>query len=273
MRNALILAFSAALLLSFTAGTVIAQSGDDTASLTELIKRIDTSIASFRRGDISGATGALSSASDLYSEKFSGRVAEKDNEIDNRIRAAFADGSSYFTEENLVRLFDLRSDVILAVGKIGVTLPPIYELSMLIILGVSMVVSFLVTLLNRRMVNWRLVREARARLSEFQEEYREASRKKDAKLMHKLQLRQAEVMRLQSEVMKQTMKPTLVYMIPLFVLWYILLSAYSGWVVAWLPFRIDLPFLGPVAVFGVGLWYFITYLGFSQVFRKIMIRD
>jgi uncharacterized membrane protein (DUF106 family) len=63
-------------------------------------------------------------------------------------------------------------------------------------------------------------------------------------------------------------------MVPLFVLWIALGQIFKGWVVAWLPFiRIDLPFIGPLVVFGVGWWYFLTYLGFSQILRKVIIGD
>jgi len=270
MRRLIITALAAMLLLSAAGGIASAQ--DDSSSLKELINRIDASISSLRKGDTTGAASLISSAQTIYTENFGTRLAEKDNELDNRIRTAFQ-GLSSVTAENQIQLFRLRSDLLAGAEKLGVGLSPFYSLSMFVILCISIIVSLLVTLGGRRMINWRLVREARAKLAEFQQEYREATRKKDAKLMHKLQLKQVEIMRLQGEVMRQTMKPTLVYMIPLFVLWVLLIGAYSGWVVAWLPFRVDLPFIGPLVVFGVGWWYFITYLGFSQVFRKILIRD
>jgi len=273
MKAVLVSVFVTMLMVVAIGGTVAAQGENDDSSLKDLVCKIDYSISSLRKGDNSGAMALISSASALYNEKFNSRVAEKDNELDNRIRTAFQNLSSSLSEENQPQIFQLRSDVLAGAEKIGVSISPFYGLSMFIILFISIVVSFLVTLLNKKMVNWKLVREARIKLAEFQEQYKEASRKKDMKLMHKLQLKQGEIMRLQGDVMKQTMKPTLIYMIPLFVLWYLLLGAYSGWVVAWLPFRVDLPFLGPIVVFGVGWWYFITYLGFSQIFRKIIIRD
>ncbi|MEM2878595.1 MAG: EMC3/TMCO1 family protein [Candidatus Hadarchaeales archaeon] len=270
MRRAIILSIIAMVLLS-TCGAVAAQGEDNSASLKELIARMDSAVVSLRKGENSGAVNLISEASGIYSEKFSSRVAGVDNELDNRIRTDFISLSASPTEENI---FALRSAVLGGAGKIGVYLPITHGLSLFIILAISIIISLLVTLLNRKMVNWNLVREAKAKLREFQEQYKEASRKKNLKLMHQLQQKQAEVMRLQGDVVKQTMKPTLIYMLPLMMVWVLLMGTYSGWVVAWLPFgRIDIPFLGPVVAFGVGWWYFITYLGFSQVFRKILIRD
>lgn len=160
-----------------------------------------------------------------------------------------------------------------AASLIGVYLPPLYAYSLFIILGIAVVVSLLVTLLNKRLVNWDLVKESKSKIAEFQKELREARSKRDMKQLHKIQQRQGEIVKLQGQMFKQTLKPTIIYLIPLMLLWIILLNVYSGWVVAWLPFSIDLPFFGRLVAFGVGWWYFISYLGFSQIFRKVLIGD
>jgi uncharacterized membrane protein (DUF106 family) len=143
-----------------------------------------------------------------------------------------------------------------------------------VILAVAIAVAYLVTLLTKRMVNWALVKENKQKVDEYYKEYREATRSRDMKAMHKIKQRQSEIMKLQNQNMMQTLKPTIVYFVPLIILWVTLTGYFSGWVVAWMPFiRIDLPFLGPLVTFGVGWWYFLTYLGFSQIFRKMIIGD
>ncbi len=261
----------AALSLSiFSAGSVQAQGEDDQDNFTLLVNTLDTSISSLRKGDEVGAKSLIGQASDSYDANFSSRVAAAENSLDNEIKNAFNSLKENPVEENI---FALRANVLHAASLIGVSLSPIHAYSLFIIIGIGLTVSLLVTLLNKRMVNWNLVRENKAKISEFQKELREARNKKDTKQIHKLQQRQSEIVKLQGSMFKQTLKPTIIYLIPLLLLWTFLLNIYSGWVVAWLPFSIDLPVFGRIVVFGVGWWYFITYLGFSQIFRKIMIRD
>lgn len=254
--------------LAFSAGIVAAQAGDDQPNLALLVNKLDTSISSLRKGDDSGAL--LSEASTLYSENFAPLVENIDNELNTGINGAFDSLKDNPTEENI---FALRSDVLRAASLIGVYLPPLYAYSLFIVLGISVIVSLLITLLTKRLVNWEFVRDAKAKTSEFQKELYEAKSKKDVKQLHKIQQRQAEITKLQGKMFSQTLKPTIIYMIPMMLLWYMLIGAYGGWAIAWLPFRIDLPIFGPLVAFGVGWWYFITYLGFSQIFRKILIRD
>lgn len=264
-----VLLIVAALSLSILgAGSVQAQEENDQANLATLVNTLDTSISSLRKGE--GARELIEQASDDYDNYFSSRVATVDNSLDNKIRNAFIS-----LKENPVEgdIFALRSDVLRAASLIGISLPPLYAYSLFIILGIGVVVSLLVTLLNKRLVNWDLVRENKAKVAEFQKELREARSKKDMKQMHKLQQRQSEIVKLQGAMFKQTFKPMIIYLIPLLLIWTILLNVFSGWVVAWLPFRIDLPIFGSMVAFGVGWWYFIIYLGFSQIFRKILIRD
>ncbi len=271
MRKEMMALIIVATFLAFalSVGVVTAQGGDDQPNLALLVNKLDTSISSLRKGDDSGAL--LSEASTIYNENFSPLVENRsDNELNTKIVQAFTSLTDNPTEENI---FALRSDVLRAASLIGVYLPPLYAYSLFIVLGISVIVSLLITLLTKRLVNWEFVRDAKAKTSEFQKELYEAKSKKDMKQLHKIQQRQAEITKLQGKMFSQTLKPTIIYMIPMMLLWYMLIGAYGGWAIAWLPFRIDLPIFGPLVAFGVGWWYFITYLGFSQIFRKILIRD
>ncbi len=269
-KKMMVLLIVAALSLSVLgAGSVQAQGENDQANLATLVNKLDTSITSLRKGD-TGPSTLISDASTIYQSSFSPRLENIDNSLNTKINQAFTSLAQNPVEENI---FALRADVLRAASLIGISLPPLYAYSLFILLGVGVVVSLFVTLLNKRLVNWDFVRENKAKISEFQKELREARSKKDMKQMHKLQQRQSEIMKLQGKMFKQTMKPTIIYIIPLLLVWTILLNVYSGWVVAWLPFSIDLPIFGRLVAFGVGWWYFITYLGISQIFRKIMIRD
>ncbi|MEM4188124.1 MAG: EMC3/TMCO1 family protein [Candidatus Hadarchaeum sp.] len=264
----LALVLTSALILS---GLARAQGQGDSDALFSIINNLDTSAASLRRGDSDSAKNHLARAYEGYLSSFSSSVAGADSSLDEQIKTRFAAVSQSPTEADIL---SLRSDVYKAASLVGVHLSPIFEYSLFIILGISVAVSFIVNIITKKMVNWELVKQNKEKIAAFQKEYREAMKRRDMKLVHKLQLQQPEINKLMMQNTSQTLKPSIIYMIPLFILWITLSGYFKGWVVAWLPFiRIDLPFIGPLVVFGVGWWYFITYLGFSQIFRKIIIGD
>ncbi|MGC8816580.1 MAG: EMC3/TMCO1 family protein [Candidatus Hadarchaeum sp.] len=264
----LVLALSSALMLS---GLAQAQGQGSSGDLFRIINNLDTSAASLRRGDSDSAKNYIGLAFQDYIANFSSSVAEVNSSLDEQIKNKFAAVYQTPVESEII---SLRADVSKATSLVGVYLSPLFEYSIFVILGISLAVSFFVTLITKKMVNWELVKQNKEKIAAFQKEYREAMKKRDMKLVHKLQLQQPEINKLMMQNTSQTMKPSIIYMIPLFVLWVALNHFFKGWVVAWLPFvRIDLPFIGPLVVFGVGWWYFITYLGFSQIFRKVVIGD
>jgi uncharacterized membrane protein (DUF106 family) len=262
-KEMIVLLIVAALSLSvLSIGSVRAQGENTQANVTTLVRTLDTSISSLRKGDENGAESLIGQAENYYDNYLSPSV---ETSLDNKIKTAFTSLKENAVEENI---FALRADILQLAS-----LSPLYAYSLFIILGVAVIVSLLTTLLNKRMVNWDLVRKNKAEIAKYQKELREAMKKRDAKEVHKLQQRRGEIAKLSGEMTKQTLKPSIVYIIPMMLIYILLFNFYSGWVVAWLPFSIDIPFLGRLVVFGVGLWYFITVFGFSQIFRKIMIRD
>ncbi|MFN4133457.1 MAG: EMC3/TMCO1 family protein, partial [Candidatus Hadarchaeales archaeon] len=204
--------------------------------------------------------------SDLFKSTFS-EYENVNQDLYSSIVVAFGEAQS---EENI---FILRNNILAMAAASGVSLTFMRQHSLLIVFLISALVSLAVTLVTREKVDWKMVGEYRAKISAFSKEYRDAARKGDKKRMMKLSERMTEINRMQSAVMVQTMKPTLYYFVPLIILWYVLLSVFSGWVFAFLPFRLDLPFVGSLVTFGVGWWYFITYLGCSTFFRALLIRE
>lgn len=268
------------------AGLVQAQGEDSQTALKKMLNDLDTSITCLRRRDIDDAKGLISGARSNYDENFS--VENDRPDLHNEITQAFDSLSESLNEwasypqisnENLQQseedVFVLRAKVSQAASLKGVSLSSLYTYSMFIILGITAVASLIITLLTKRLVNWDQVRENKAKMSEYLKELRAAQSKRDMKQIHKLQQRQAEIRRLQSQVFGATLKPTIIYIIPMILLFYTLTGMYSGWVVAWSPFNIGIPILAPegLVAFGVGWWYILTYMGFSQIFRKILIRD
>lgn len=264
----MVMAISSSLLVSSLAQ---AQEQGNSEDLFSIINRLDSSASSLRKGDSESAKAAIANAFLQYDNRFSRSISGVDDSLDNQIRDKFAVVSQTPSEGDIL---SLRSDVSRAASLVGVYLPPLYQYSIFIVLGIGVTAAFFVNLVSKRMVNWDMVKQNKAKIAEYYKEYREAQKKRDMKQIHKIQQRQSEIMNLQKTNTSQNMKPTIIYFVPLLLLWMSLGGIFRGWVVAWLPFaRIDIPFIGPVVVFGVGWWYFLTYLGFSQILRKVMIGD
>lgn len=275
MRRVLVCSLIAVFLLASFAMTVGAEEAEDEhGTYKVLLQTVDSSIISLRQGG--SASGSLSQARKLYNslvgpyenDNFGG--SSKLIEIDNRITQAFNSLQQSATEEN-IRI--LRSDISLMASELGIGLSSIYEYALFVVLGIGIFVSLLITLVTRRVVNWERMREIKAEVSAFQKELREAQRKRDMKSVHSLQQDQKRIMALQGQIMKENFKPTLFYIVPYFIFWFILMGIYGGWVVAWLPFRLDLPFFGTWVSCGFLSWYLLTYFGSSQLWRKLLIRD
>ncbi len=272
MRRIFICPLIAVLLLaSFATIASAEEAGDEQGTYKKLLQRIDGSIVALRHGG--SASGGLSEAQELYenlveNENFDDRPGLM--EIDNRITQAFSSLQQEATEENIR---DLRSDISLIAGELGIGLPFHFEHALFVILGIGILVALLVTLISRRVVNWERMKQIKAEVTAFQQELRDARGKQDMKRLYKLQQDQKRIMSLQGQMMKENFKPMLFYIVPYFIFWFILSGIFSGWVVAWLPFRLDLPFFGKWASCGFLSWYLLSYFGFSQIWRKMLIRE
>ena len=272
MRRVLVCPLIAVLLLASFATIVGAEeAGNEQQTYKELLQTIDDSIRSLRRGD--SASGSLSQAQTLYNtfienENFSNNLELI--EIDNRITQAFSSLQQSAGEENIR---SLRLDISLMASKLGIGLSPIFEHALFFVFGIGIFVSLIVTLVSRRVVNWERMRQMKTETTAFWKEFRDAQSKRDMKRLHKLQQDRPRIMGLQGQMMKENFKPMLFYIVPYLIFWFILSGVYGGWVVAWLPFRLDLPFFGTWVSCGFLSWYILTYFGFSQIWRKLLIRD
>lgn len=262
----------AVLLLTTFAASVTAQ-GDKQDAYKQVLKRMDGAIAAVRKGG--DPSDALSSAEKLYRDNLiAGENLEGDPDLvklDGDIRSTFDSLERKSATEEDIRA--LRSDVSRMAGELGISLPFIYEHAMLVILVLSILIAFVITLVNKHTVDWERVKQAKARMKAWQKEMRDAYREKDMKRIHKLKTEQGGLMQEQKAVMAATFRPMVFYMIPYFLMWWWLNSIFSGWVVAWLPFNLPLPFFGTLASMGFLSWYLITYFGFAQLWRRFLIGD
>lgn len=251
--------------------TVLAAAGVSAKSderIAEIVRGIDSTIVNLRKGE--NVEAHLSQIEQLYRQNVAPQLENVDNELNQRILSKFSElGLSSKPVEENVR--SLRGDIVKAGEKLGMTLSPIHRFSSAFIVILTFLLSLLVTLANKWVVNWELVSNYQSQVTEFWNEYRDALRKQDRKRLLKLDQRKPEISRMQTIIMSETMKPSIYYLIPLLILWLVLARAFSGWVVTWLPFSLSLPIYGKWVACGFGWWYFLTFMAFSVILRPMLI--
>lgn len=237
--------------------------------LWKTLNKLDSAIVAIRRGDENSAKAPIENAREYYVE-FAGNlppgaITQEENE---RIIQTFDSLVQQPTKENIQ---ELRSMISSIGEEAGAGISPIYRYAVYLVLLISVVLNVLVNLVSKYIVDWKWVRNARETINRYTREYREAYRTRDFKRLHKLEIEQRKnIAPIQSRMMIEVMKPTVIYMAPFFVLFRFLWWLYSGWVVAWLPFT--LPVLGMVSM-GFISWYVICSFGTSFIFRKLIIGD
>jgi uncharacterized membrane protein (DUF106 family) len=263
------------LLLAGSAAAFAQVEADNREMLRHLLADLDSSIIALRKGNVEGAKSSLQGAYAKYLElKGAGENILENNaelaELDNHIKQTFDSLTTTPVEDNIRAL---RANVVSLASGLGISLQFVYEQAMLLVLLLAAAVSLLITLITKKIVNWEKVRGIKAEVDAWRKEFLDAQRKKDLKRLHKLQQDQKRIYELQGQMMSETLKPTIIYIVPYFIFWYWLNSFYRGWVMAWLPFSLPLPFYGLWVSCGFLSWFFISYFGFSSIWRKLLIGD
>jgi uncharacterized membrane protein (DUF106 family) len=261
---AICILFGVAFSLNVSIGKAQAEGEANQDTLLAALRYIDGSIVALRIGDNDGAKSSLGNAETEY-KKF--HIENVDNALDIEIKNAFSSLKNSPQEENIRTL---RANIVLAASKIGLGVPFHLEYAMFTILGVSALLALLVTFISKRTIDWASYKQMRAQLMALQKELRDAQRKRDMKRIHKIQ---PEVTKLMGKTMGISMRQMIYTIPPYFIAWIALAQVYSGWVVAWLPFSLPLPFWGTWVSAGFLSWLIITYFGFSTIFRKLIIGE
>lgn len=100
----------------------------------------------------------------------------------------------------------------------------------------------------------------------------------DKKLWQRVQRREEYIKKIQSEMMIQQLKPTLVWFIPITMIFFLMRSAFLNIPVAWMPFRFpeiwiiisNLKYLETLTWMGFTGWYFLTSIGLGNYVRRFM---
>ena len=150
-------------------------------------------------------------------------------------------------------------------------LPPILQqipYSTLFILGIAALVSLLTTLVNRLISNPQKSKEQRKEVTEWNKELREAQRAKDKKTIEKLMKKQQYIMKMQTKMMWSSMKVSLLFIVPLLLMWQVLGGFYSGQDIAIFPgvgANLPLPMFSASLIW----WYLLCSLFFGTTFAHV----
>ncbi|MFX1485362.1 MAG: EMC3/TMCO1 family protein [Promethearchaeota archaeon] len=152
------------------------------------------------------------------------------------------------------------------------------------IMFVSMSLSTLSNLAMKRFTDMRRLNRYQLEIKQFREMEQKAQKTQNEKLLKKVKRRKSYIERIQREQMSARCKPSLIFIIPFFILFAVLRGFYSTGgvddIVAVLPFNIQkvLPFLvglagRPVAAgFGLSFYafYFLVGFGLSSILQRMM---
>jgi uncharacterized membrane protein (DUF106 family) len=141
---------------------------------------------------------------------------------------------------------------------------PIFSLKPLITIFLfSFVLTLLIAIINKFLVNRKVMKEVKTKMTEIRENLSKAQKSNDTEAVNKYM---SEYMSINTQYMKQTFKSLLISIIVIMLFLPLLNLQYKGVTVLNLPF--PLPIVGTKS--GWFLWYFIVSLSTSIIFKKII---
>ncbi len=154
--------------------------------------------------------------------------------------------------------------------------PTIIPLSTIFIFLLAALISLLTSLANRLLTNPTRSKEWRKEIAEHNAQLRKAQRSGDKKTVDKLMKKQKHILQLQSKMMWQSMKVTLLFIVPLLLIWQFLGGAYTN-MSADPPQPVPIayfPGIGstlPLPFFNISLiwWYLLCSMFFGTVFSHL----
>lgn len=99
--------------------------------------------------------------------------------------------------------------------------------STLFLFALAALIAMLTSLTNRLLTDPEKSKAVRREVSDWNKEMQDARREGDKKKLEKVMKRQKEILQLQSKMMWQSMKVTLIFFVPLIIIWSILGGFYT----------------------------------------------
>jgi uncharacterized membrane protein (DUF106 family) len=130
-------------------------------------------------------------------------------------------------------------------------------------------ISLLTSLTNRVLNDPEKSKAWRREVSEWNREFQAARREGDKKKLEKVTKKQKQIMQLQSKMTWQSMKVTLIFFVPLIIIWQVLGGFYYGRNIAYLPgVGANLPL--PIFSGSLIWWYLICSMLFGIIFSHLL---
>ncbi|MGD8506232.1 MAG: EMC3/TMCO1 family protein, partial [Candidatus Bathyarchaeota archaeon] len=95
------------------------------------------------------------------------------------------------------------------------------------ILLLSMSLSFLTALANRLLTNREQLSAWRKEVAQWNQDFKKARKAGDQKLLAKVKKKERHILSLQSKMMWQSMKVSLIFMIPFLLIWQVIIASYQ----------------------------------------------
>ncbi len=152
----------------------------------------------------------------------------------------------------------------------SLSVPSQIPLSTLFMLILAFTISLLMTVANRLLSNPVQTKAWRKETMEWNTELRKAQKAGDKKTVDKLMKKQKQILQIQSKMTWNSMKVTLLFFIPLIIVWQFLGAALGAHPVAYFPgIGPNLP--TPGGIFGASFlwWYLLCSMTFGTVFSHL----
>ncbi len=145
----------------------------------------------------------------------------------------------------------------------------VIPVSTLFLFLLSALISLLTSLTNRLLTNPEKSKAWRKEISEWNNELREARREDDKKHLEKVMKKQKQILQLQSKMSMQSMKVTLIFLVPLLIIWQVLGGFFVGCDIAYLP---GIGAILPIPIFNTSLiwWYLLCSMMFGTIFSHLL---
>ena len=138
--------------------------------------------------------------------------------------------------------------------------------STLFIFLLAAAISFLMSLANRLTTDPEKTQAWRKEIAEWNEQFREARKSGNKKQMEKLMKKQQYILQIQAKMSWQSMKVSLLFFIPLMIVWFFLNNTYRKQPIAYFPG------IGPQLLWLPPLfwWYLLCSFFFSTLFSHLL---
>lgn len=164
------------------------------------------------------------------------------------------------------------------------SLDPTPSNPILTIFAIAAIISFVIVLLQKLLIDYDKMHELQAEMKELQEEMRSAQQSGDPKALAKVQKKQMELLPKNKELMTMQMKPTIITMIPILVIYYgmvtnhtlsnviINISAPQFYLLLMPIWNIFWTQANPLTINFFG-WYILVSFALSFLFRRLFGLD